>query len=63
METPAKIMESLNNDMLRLKAYFPYRIIWACYNPKTGEHYAAATKTKHQLNSNLRKGFNCYVLA
>jgi len=63
VQAPDEVIESLNKDMLRLKAYFPYRIVWACWCPVTGEHYATATTTKHKLNNLLKKGWHCYALS
>ena len=47
---------ALRQDMRRLKAYFPYRIVYGAISP-TGETVAAAVATMHKPNALARKGW------
>jgi hypothetical protein len=40
----------------RLKAYFPYRVVWAAVNAETGEFHCGANATRKQLNIFMRRG-------
>jgi hypothetical protein len=50
MNLPATI----EAKMVRTKAYFPYRIVWAVYIDGAWEIWAKATR--HQLNKHIRAG-------
>ena len=49
-------------ELKRLKAYFPFRIVWGAINPDTLEYVTGASATKRQLNGYLRKGWNGYQM-
>ena len=43
-------------EMIRLKQYFPYRIVWAIIDLETGKFEAHASFNKRQMNKALRDG-------
>jgi hypothetical protein len=43
-------------EMIRLKQYFPYRIVWATSDLETGKFEAHASFDKRQMNKALRDG-------
>ena len=49
-------------ELRRLKAYFPYRIVWACINAVTGEFSAQASYDKRAMNKELRAGNQVFQL-
>lgn len=49
------IPDEINKALLKLKAYFPYRIVWLVH--KNGEWAYSANKTRRQLNDKLRAGW------
>lgn len=55
-----EIPESVARDMERLRAYFPYRIIWCAY--KDGEWVHGGSKTRHVINTHLRKGYAVFIV-
>lgn len=57
------ILEKMEADMMRLKAYFPYRIVWGAISPDGNEFVTGATPTKRQVNDYLRKGWHTYVIS
>ena len=46
-----------NAELSRLKAYFPYRVVWGAIHPETQEWVASANTTKRQMNSYVRNGW------
>ena len=55
-------ISKMQSDMNRLKAYFPYRIVWGAINSETLEFVTGANVTKRQVNDYIRKGWNCYAI-
>ena len=55
-----KITESQLNDLRRLKAYFPYRIVFGAISP-SGEWEANAQPTKRRALSLARKGWQVTI--
>lgn len=55
-------ISKMQSDMNRLKAYFPYRIVWGAINSETFEFVTGANVTKRQVNDFSLKGWNAYVL-
>lgn len=47
--------DKLANELARLKAYFPYRLVWVAH--KDGEWDHGCHKTKRQLNDKVRTGW------
>lgn len=43
-------------ELRRLKAYFPYRIVWGCVNVQTNEVTYHADFNRRSLNKELRAG-------
>lgn len=56
LELQDSIPLALRQDMQRLKAYFPYRIVYGAISP-TGETVASAVATMHKPNALARKGW------
>ncbi len=46
----------------RLKAYFPFRIVWYAVHPESCEFETGATPTKRQANDMARKGWDVFIL-
>ncbi len=46
-----------NAELSRLKAYFPYRVVWGAIHPDTKEWVASANTTKRQMNSYVKQGW------
>jgi len=55
-------LAKMEAELKRLKAYFPFRIVWGALNPETLEFVTGANATKRQLNDYVRKGWNGYVV-
>ncbi len=51
-----ELTESLVNELRRLKAYFPYRVVFGAISP-SGEWEANAQPTKRRALSLARKGW------
>lgn len=47
---------------MRLKQYFPYRIVWGVLNAITNEFSAFASSDKRAMNKELRAGNSVYQL-
>ena len=43
-------------ELKRMKAYFPFRIVWGEVVPDTQKFTAFASKDRRQLNKSLRAG-------
>lgn len=56
------VLNKMQNEMNRLKQYFPYRIVWGAVNPETLEYVTGATPTKRQANDYARKGHHVYTM-
>ena len=52
-----------NAELSRLKAYFPYRVVWGAIHPETHEWVASANTSKRQMNSYVRKGWTVFQVA
>lgn len=57
-EAEAKI----NAEMTRLKAYYPFRVVWGTINPETLETVTGASATRKQVNAYMRGGWIGYIL-
>ena len=55
-------ISKMQAEMNRLKAYFPYRIVWGALNAETLEFVTGANVTKRQVNDYVRKGWNGYAI-
>lgn len=54
-------LAAMQKEMARLRAYFPYRIVWGALNPQTNEYVTGATAARHQPNNLARKGQEVYL--
>lgn len=52
----------INAAMTRLKAYYPFRVVWGAINPETLEVMTGANATRRQVKAYMRKGWNGYIL-
>ena len=52
-----------NAELSRLKAHFPYRVVWGAIHPETHEWVASANTSKRQMNSYVRKGWTVFQVA
>ena len=50
------------DEMKRLKSYFPFRIVYGAVNHATGEFICAAVSDKRKINQLLRKGFTVWTM-
>lgn len=57
-----KAEAKINVEMTRLKAYYPFRIVWGAINPLTLETATGANATRKQVNAYMRKGWSGYIL-
>lgn len=55
------LSESQTAEMQRLKAYFPYRIVYGAIGPK-GEWQCGAVVNKREPNRLSREGWTVYLL-
>lgn len=55
-------ISKMQSDMNRLKAYFPYRIVWGAINAETLEFVTGANATKRKVNDYIRKGWSGYAI-
>lgn len=63
METTTKTLtEAEITQMVRLKSYFPYRLIFGCKHPETGEFFPMASTDRRKSNGFLRKGWIVHEL-
>lgn len=49
-------------EMQRLKAYFPFRIVYGAIQPETKEWKTAAVTTRHAPNRLAKLGWSVYIL-
>lgn len=49
-------------EMMNLKKYFPFRIVWSKINKDTGEFESFADKTKAKMNKAVREGHQVFIL-
>ena len=56
--TPAQVSE-----LRRLKAYFPFRIVFGVINKDSGEFEAWAKPTKHAANRLARAGHHVFMMS
>lgn len=47
-------------QLVRLKQYYPWRIVWGAI--VNGEFESYATTTKHRMNKYLREGHQVFIL-
>lgn len=50
------------NEISRVKAYFPYRIVFGVVDKDTGEFFVYAKPTKHTMNKLAREGHQVFTL-
>jgi hypothetical protein len=50
------------NEMARMKAYFPYRIVFGVIDKDTGEFFVYAKPTRHTMNKMVREGHQVFTL-
>jgi hypothetical protein len=64
MQHPEKpvLNESQANEIARMKAYFPYRIVFGVIDKNTGEFFVYAKPTKHTMNKLARDGHQVFTL-
>lgn len=53
---PITLTREQEIELRRIKAYFPYRIVWGQINPQTGEFSAHGTLDKRAMNKAARSG-------
>lgn len=56
------LTEKQNAELVRIKGYFPYRIVFGVVRKDTGEFEAYAKTTMHTANRLAREGHAVYVL-
>ena len=55
-------LERLNNELIKVKQYYPYRIIWG-YIDEHNNVQVFASKTKRTMNNEMRKQkYTIYVI-
>lgn len=59
LELQDSIPLALRQDMQRLKAYFPYRIVYGAVSP-AGKTVTGAVATMHKPNALARKGWEVW---
>lgn len=57
----ADVPDAQRTDCARLKAHFPYRIVYAAFNPATGEWITNAVTTKARPHALARKGWRVWT--
>lgn len=50
--------EKIENELIRLKQYFPFRIIWCAH--KSGEWITGANLDNREPNKHLREGWQVF---
>lgn len=67
METNTTPTMTLNqnqiDELVRLKAYFPYRIVFGIIDKDTGGFEAQVRTTKAAMNNAMRKGHRVFMLS
>jgi len=56
-----QLTEENKNDLIKLKQYFPYRIIFGVCMPD-GKFDTYAVNTKHKLNKFLKLGYQVFQI-
>lgn len=54
---PAFITNEREHELNALRDTFPFRIVYAAFNPLTGEYRASAVVTMHAPNRLVREGW------
>lgn len=49
-------------ELLNLKRWRPYMIVWGMYDKDTGEWFMYAKPTKHLMNKKLREGHTIFII-
>lgn len=57
-----ELMKKAEQEMIRLKGYFPYRVVWAAINEETGEVITGASATRRHVNAYMRRGWTGFTL-
>ena len=60
--TSAELTPAQVSELRRLKAYFPFRIVFGVINKDTGEFEAWAKPTMHAANRLAREGHYVFTL-
>lgn len=55
-----ELPQNIENELLRLRAYFPYRIIWCAH--RNGEWVTGANTDKGQANKYARDGYQVFFV-
>ncbi len=55
-----EIPDNVQNELKRLKEYFPFRIVWCAV--KDCEWVTGADLTRRNLNKYIRAGYSAFVL-
>ena len=56
------LTESQISELKRLKAYYPYRIVFGVIDKQSGEFTTWCKTTKHAMNAQARKGNQVFEL-
>lgn len=52
-----QLTDAQTAELARLKAYYPYRVVWGAIHPETKEWIASANTTKRQMNTHVKQGW------
>ncbi len=61
-DTRAKLTQEQRDELLRLRQYFPFRLVWGSLDPFGGRWTAHATTDKREMNAMIRKGWTVVLL-
>jgi len=50
------------HEMMTMKSYFPFRIVWAKIDKDTGAFEVFANSTKHGMNKAVREGHKVWTM-
>ena len=56
------LTDTQKNELVRLKQYFPYRIVFGVVDKDSGEFTSYALPTKHLCNKKVREGHSVFVV-
>ncbi len=55
-----QVPDNIQQDMQRIKAYYPFRIVFCVYDGESWEVYAKTTR--HVMNNAIRKGYGVWSI-
>ncbi len=61
-DTRAKLTQEQQDELLRLRQYFPFRLVWGSLDPFGGRWAAHATMDKREMKALVRKGWTVVLL-